>query len=742
MNLGTSSSTRPGHNLGAFGPFFLALLLWFFACLAGRAQQVQFDVFVGYGDPGGGGYVPEASWFPVVCEIKNNGPTFTGVIQVNSGNFGEAQNVRVAVELPTGTMKRISIPVFNAGRYQKTWDFRIVDDHNRVRAERPGAMARSTVASGTMLMGALPRTGAGTPIIRQVTTQSQEFQPVVARFVEAAIIPDNPLVWEAMDTVYVNSEKAPGLNDAQSAALEAWLNNGGHLIVAVEAVSDVNGTPWLKRLVPMDLNSSKGIKEHRSLQQWLRAPYSTPNSPATTRLRANPGFPSSRNSPFDSLNDDPEFENQEITVATGAMRGGQVIASAADGTPLIVSLRRGRGEVTVLLFDPERDPTRSWKNLPTFWARVANVPPDLYINTAFNQRTGYGIDGVFGAMIDSKQIRKLPVEWLLLLLILYLAVIGPLDQYWLKRIKRPMLTWITFPCYVVLFSVAIYFIGYKLRAGETEWNELHFVDVLPRDQDVVMRGRSYYSIYSPVNDTYRVQSDLAFAAFRGEFQGSWSTGSTDEHANVMQVGENFHAEIFVPVWTSQLYASDWWQPAERPFLANLAPDNQGWTLTVSNVQTQPLSRVRLVIGGTVYDMGDVPAGQSKTSRFTRGQGMPLGPFINNRATFFQAASQSRQRSFGNTASGQIQDMPDSSMAISLLGGEGNLGGGNENFIMPPGLDISPVLDRGQAVLLAWQSDFAPVKGVNQFPTKRSHKDTLWRLTLPLNPAKTPLESAP
>ena len=79
-----------------------------------------------------------------------------------------------------------------------------------------------------------------------------------------------------------------------------------------------------------------------------------------------------------------------------------------------------------------------------------------------------------------RQVHKLPVTWLLLLLLVYLVVIGPLDQYWLKRINRPMLTWITFPCYVVLFSLLIYFIGYKLRAGESEWNELHLVDVLPQ----------------------------------------------------------------------------------------------------------------------------------------------------------------------------------------------------------------------------------------------------------------------
>ena len=83
-----------------------------------------------------------------------------------------------------------------------------------------------------------------------------------------------------------------------------------------------------------------------------------------------------------------------------------------------------------------------------------------------------------------------------------------------------MLTWLTFPCYVVLFSLLIYFIGYKLRAGETEWNELHFVDVLAHGQGAELRGRTYASIYSPVNANYRVESSEHFSTFRGEFQAS------------------------------------------------------------------------------------------------------------------------------------------------------------------------------------------------------------------------------
>ena len=51
----------------------------------------------------------------------------------------------------------------------------------------------------------------------------------------------------------------------------------------------------------------------------------------------------------------------------------------------------------------------------------------------------------------------------------------------------------------MLFSLLIYFIGYKLRAGESEWNELHLVDVLQKGDRAEFRGQTYASVYSPAN---------------------------------------------------------------------------------------------------------------------------------------------------------------------------------------------------------------------------------------------------
>jgi hypothetical protein len=725
----------PALSVRLTGTRRLLLLLFLLCGLAPAAlAEIQFDVFLGYGDLGGGGIIPEAAWFPVVCEVKNDGPTFVGVIEV-SGSYNQNQTRRIVVELPTGTLKRFSLPVFSATRYQGSWDVRLLDEHGVVHAEHANLNPRAALASGVTILGALPRTSAGAPVIRQIAANNSDLQPAVARFAEGALLPDNPLEWESMDCFYLNSERALDLGAGQVNALLAWLNNGGHLIVGVEAISDINATPWLRSIVPCDLAGMVTVTNHAALQQWLLDSTAASGNFLSSRFQRNNSTESSYARAFAQSPYDAGFEGAELLVAAATPRDGQVLAAAGD-TPLIINSRQGRGQVTVLLFNPERDPFRSWKNLPSFWARLAGVPPALYLDASGTpfQRGGYSIDGVFGAMIDSKQVRKLPVEWLLLLLIAYLVVIGPLDQYWLKRLKRPMFTWLTFPCYVVCFSLLIYFIGYKLRAGETEWNELHLVDVIANGDHAELRGRTYASIYSPVNATYAVGSDLHYSVFRGEFHGSWGAGSQDERADIVQAGDNFKADIFVPVWTSQLYTSDWWQSSgNTPLSLAVVPDGVSWSVTVNNHLDSPLGQVRLAMGGRVYDLGPIPAAQTKTFNLTAGQGEALDGFVKRYAADFRNAAMNRQSAFGASGSGRIDDLPDSSMALSLLS-FGETGLGSDNFELPPGLDLSPLVNQGQAVLLAWEPDHSPVKPMNQFPTRRSRDDTLWRVAVPVNAA--------
>ena len=730
----SESRLRSQPWVAGFRRFVLALWLPAFcgAALMSRAV-LQFDVFLGYD-----WIVPQASWFPVVCEIKNDGPPFVGTVELDGGRYNPGQTRRAVVELPTGTLKRFVIPVFATAGTLGAWDVRLLDERGKVRGEQTGLRAKRQIASIAPLVGALARTPAGMPVIRPILPQDTALQPAAARFLPA-VFPDNPVVLEGLDCLYLNSEKALDLKVNQVNALFAWLNGGGHLIVGIEQISDITATPWLRNVLPCDLNDIRTVPGHPELQEWLRsatwstnlAGLSPRQSGSSGSARSAPRPNASAADPFGDLPDDPAFEGAAMQVAMGAVRDGRVVVAAGD-KPLIVTANRGRGRVTVLLFSPEREPFRSWKNLPTFWAKLAEVPGIWYVSADYRPQGGWSSDGIFGAMIDTRQVHKLPVTWLLLLLIVYLVVIGPLDQRWLKRIGRPMLTWITFPCYVVLFSLLIYFIGYKLRAGESEWNELHLVDVLLKGEQAELRGQTYASIYSPSNQRYRLEGRQEFATLRSEFAGTWSGAQPGEKANILQEGDgSFKAEIFVPVWTSQLFVSDWWQPAPVPLSVSVVPQGEQWEVKVENRTEHSLANAHVVIEDYIMNLGEIPAREARTFTVSKAKGTRLNDFVGRYGSTFQSAVRGRQRTFGGSESGRVDDLANGTIAASFLS---RLSGGQDpmhHFVSPPGLDLSPVVEHGNAVLLAWAGDYSPVKPLRQFTPRRSQKNTLWRVAVPV-----------
>lgn len=728
-------SFRTGSN--RFLAWVLLAGLWAGFTLSSRAA-IQFDLFLGYDN-----VVREAGWFPVGCEILNDGPTFNGVVEIYSGNMRSDQVRRVALELPTNTRKRFVIPMFASGARFFQWNARLLDDRGRVQSERQN-LQPATLSWEGILLGALPRSFAGLPVLPDIRQNRPDLKPRVARL-QVEQFPDNPIALEGLDALYLNSERALALNVNQVAALLAWLQGGGQLIVGVEQLVDVTSTPWLQQLLPCDLNDMTTVTIDDDAQQWLRredqpsARFRT----AAMQMRRRQGFYGGGGG-YMNLAVDPSFVQAQLPVATGTLRGGNVLLSA-QGKPLIIEARRGRGQLTLLTFSPEREPFRSWKNRAWFWSKVAGVPSDWYSAPEFMSSYGGScIDAVFGALIDSRQVRKLPVKWLLLLLVVYLIVIGPFDQYWLKKIGRQMLTWITFPTYVVLFSLLIYFIGYKLRAGETEWNELHVVDVLPRSEtQAEMRGRTFASIYSSANARYQLGFtapspelvDQTHATLRGELLDLFGGAKEGSRANVDQDGNGFRAEVFVPVWTSLLYVNDWLQPGAMPFKASVTSQGSTWNVTVENLLDRPLNDVRLVVKGStgsvgsVFEIGNLAAREKKSLALESSRGVLLSNFVQQHGGGFEGAVEQRRNPLGDNQRGWLSNSSLNSMVASFpayLPFQRNQRG----FVAPAGFDLTPLVERGDAVFLAWVPNYSFSNPIYRFKPPRSQRNTLLRLAVP------------
>jgi len=705
--------------------------LWFIALLAFVGQvraQLNFDVFVGHGLGISDSAVAEASWFPVTCEIQNEGPAFNAIVEITGGQFGNGQARYIAVELPTHTKKRFTVPLYCTSRYRVTVDARLMNEKHKVIAERLNVEARAVVDWQSPLIASLSRTHGGAAALPEGSGKNSPTRPV-ATHLSPDLFPDNPLTLESISALYLHSARAVELKVPQVNALLAWVHNGGHLILAVEQPGDVNGVPWLKGFLPCVIGDVTTRKEHSALQQWVSAK----SDQRTLRIaKTKPNQPPHVD-PFTTLLNDPAFDSADLPAVTTTLRDGTVLIGSADA-PFAVSAPRGRGQITVLLFSPELEPFRSWKNKNWFWAKLTEVPVEWLASENVANSGSMSLDGVFGAMVDSKQIRKLPVGWLLLLLLAYLVVIGPLDQYWLKKINKQMLTWITFPSYVVLFSLLIYFIGYKLRSGEMEWNELHVVDVTPHGDRADLRGRTFCSAYSPANAKYEVASDQGYSTLRGEV----GQGGAQEisKATVEQRGNGFAAQLSVPVWTSQLFVNDWWKQSGSPLNVTITPRGNQFEVKIENPVGKKIPQAKLIIDGRLYELGDITKGKTATLFYSNGT--QLQPFVQNQVNQLSAAAQQRQQQFGSGESGRIHDIFTSTAAASFLSVANTTYDPNQpwnqnnyysRFVTSPGFDLTPLMRRGDAILLAWMPDETIVPMLNKFSPRYSRKDTILRVAV-------------
>ena len=70
----------------------LAAALLLLAGLECPAAGPRFDVFPGYGN---NFIVPDQGWFPITCELQNDGPAFNAIIEISAAQMGRGQTRRV-----------------------------------------------------------------------------------------------------------------------------------------------------------------------------------------------------------------------------------------------------------------------------------------------------------------------------------------------------------------------------------------------------------------------------------------------------------------------------------------------------------------------------------------------------------------------------------------------------------------------------------------------------------------------
>lgn len=309
------------------------------------------------------------------------------------------------------------------------------------------------------------------------------------------------------------------------------------------------------------------------------------------------------------------------------------ITFVKDGDLQLV-LRCAHGLGTLMYFggDLSERPLSNWRD------RSALVRNILQWNTEKRSGTdprsgamlqlGYNdIAGQIRSALDKfAQVRILPFSIVLIILTAYWLVIGLFDWFVVHKIlKRPILTWVTFPLWIVLFCGLTYGLAAPGRPSEGVRNVLTVSDFDGETRRY--RISTWRSEYSPVDKQFHFENTIPATTASGYFSWNGLSGSglggmapKTVSPPIWQIGsqQNSYNELReVPIQTraTKSFFSQHGDtyPEEMPTMSAKLTDEEGIPLGSIQVHENfaySMENAILVYGRWMLELGTIKPGQT------------------------------------------------------------------------------------------------------------------------------------
>ncbi|MCA9489053.1 MAG: hypothetical protein KC621_04005 [Myxococcales bacterium] len=504
------------------------------------------------------GWVREGDWTTIAVQVDNLGAATVGTIELveTALDASTPRTYRRDLELPAGTRKVVTmlvVPGINLGD-------RTLSLTTREGRQAVAPLRFQSVSEDDVVVAVIGNDPLGLPA--ELTDATQEPVPgrrfrgrasgdrrVRTGLVAPAAMPHHSRGWATVDEIVWPAADPSSLGTAEVEALIGWVADGGHLVLTVsDTWRQVAASP-LANALPVEL---VGLSD-------------ADVSPLAGALGASGGG----TAPL-----------AEATVRQDAL----VRARAADGRPLWVVAARGMGTIQILLTDPRSSaldglrsegPLRRLLTLPAPGGMATDMlardpaVSDLLVSAMHLQHTqtppiSVHDDSQLDLQWESEVrdllsnipgVAPLPLHWLVLFSVGYLALIGPVDYFFLRAIGRQPLTWITFPIWIAVFAGGSLILTSVSKGSQAVVVHVEVVDLLP---DIgLMRGNTWLGVFSTRKTTLSIESHLPDAVI------SPMTEAGYQNDTVIVAGDGggrvgYRAET----WTLAYLRSEWTQAAQ------------------------------------------------------------------------------------------------------------------------------------------------------------------------------------
>jgi hypothetical protein len=359
-----------------------------------------------------------SAWVPVRVVLHNRtAATFTGMVTIPDGGGGGQYSspafssmYRQPVILPAGGTKRVTLylPGGDVGD-EVDVQFRVGTRIIARRSDSPSSASDGTVTVGTL---------SGDP---QLAAWIRRLDPHDAGVDTIGLTPATldpvPEALATFDAIVLTNTDSARLTNDQFAALERYVRAGGSLLL-------VGGPDWQETLQPLARALVPGT---------LAGSQTLPNLSGLQAMGAT-GIP------------------PKPTVVSRLVHPRGFVVAQQSGIPLVVRNRVGSGRIIYLAFDPAVDPIASWRGASALSTALVHQATTGVISrlSVSGFQTGM-MRGPFGSSIIRDELANVPgamqptLMLLIVLVLLSIAILGPLNFLVFRHLRRPELAWIALP---------------------------------------------------------------------------------------------------------------------------------------------------------------------------------------------------------------------------------------------------------------------------------------------------------
>ncbi len=406
-------------------------------------------------------------------------------------------------------------------------------------------------------------------------------QSLIARptVVSSEDLPRDYVSYDQLDAVILGDGPLSQLTEDQARALRLWVASGGLLIVSGGADFAGLRATGLDNILPVEAQGASAGQ--------------------LSELTAIYG----------------EFESADQSLVMSArLRPGARVLIGSSERPVVAEKNYGAGLVRFVAFNPKLNPYRGWGAAKDLWSdlllpAVENRPKPVNWVTRGMRQGNYSNDyGIHNYLFKLAEIEPPSSRYVLLFLLAYVVLVGPLNYLILRWRRKTDLAWLTIPAVVILFTTVSVAVAQVSRGGRSIAADVSLVEL--HQNDGVARVTTGIMIMPTSKDTH----DIRFAGsntYASDMREDMGPGpSTVEEFVSKREPQHFAMRVPMNTWTSAVFQSRSMKES-APALVSLNASAGPAAVTVKNLGGTPITKAVLMTADGITEPFDLGGGEQK-----------------------------------------------------------------------------------------------------------------------------------